>query len=66
MRSATATIFSRFVDRAIDSIFGVDLTLYDGVKVASQVTDFDPAAKLINLNYQGKNYTVSREGARRI
>jgi hypothetical protein len=55
-----------FVDLTIDSIFGTDLTLYDGIKVASRVTDFDAAARLINLNYQGKNYTVSREGARRI
>ena len=55
-----------FVDLTIDSIFGADLTLYDGLKVASRVTDFDAAAKLINLNYQGQNYTVSREGARRV
>ncbi len=55
-----------FVDLTIDSIFGAELTLYDGVKVTSRVTDFDPEAKLINLNYQGQNYTVSREGARRV
>lgn len=55
-----------FVDLTIDSIFGAELTLYDGVKVNSRVTDFDPEAKLVNLNYQGQNYTVSREGARRV
>jgi hypothetical protein len=55
-----------FVDLTIDSIFGAELTLYDGVKVTSRVTDFDSEAKLINLNYQGQNYTVSREGARHV
>jgi hypothetical protein len=54
-----------FVDLAIDSIFGADLTLYDGIKVRSRVADFDPHARLMNLRYQGQNYTVSREAAQR-
>ena len=53
-----------FVDLVIDSIFGVDLTLYDSIKVTSRLSDFDAGARLTNLKYQGKNYTVSREGAR--
>jgi hypothetical protein len=55
-----------FVDLVINSIFGADLTLYDGIKQTSRVTDFDAAARLINLNYQGQNYAVSHQGARRI
>jgi hypothetical protein len=55
-----------FVDLVINSIFGADLTLYDGIKLTSRVTDFDAGAKLTNLNYQGQNHTVSREGAHRV
>jgi hypothetical protein len=53
-----------FVDLVIDSIFGADLTLYDSIKVTSRLADFDAGARLTNLKYQGKNYTVSREGVR--
>ena len=52
-----------FVDLVIRSIFGADLTLYDGIKLNSKVGDFDANARLMNLNYQGKNYTVSKQGA---
>jgi hypothetical protein len=53
-----------FVDLVIDSIFGADLTLYDSIKVTSRLADFDAGARLTNLRYQGKNYTISREGVR--
>jgi hypothetical protein len=48
-----------FTDMVIDSIFGADLTLYDGIGMKSRLSDFDPEAKLSNLNYQGKKYTVT-------
>ncbi len=48
-----------FTDLVIDSIFGAELTLYDGLRVRSRLADFDPDAKLLNLHYQGKSYTVS-------
>ena len=48
-----------FTDLVIDSIFGADLTLYDGIRVKSRLADFDPAARLLNVNYQGKSYVIS-------
>jgi hypothetical protein len=48
-----------FTDMVIDSIFGADLTLYDGIGMKSRLIDFDPEARLSNLNYQGKLYTVT-------
>jgi hypothetical protein len=48
-----------FADMVIDSIFGADLTLYDGIGMKSRLSDFDPDAKLSNLNYQGKLHTVT-------
>ena len=47
----------------IDSIFGVNLTLFDGMRVTSRITDFDAEAKLVNLKVQGKSYTISKSGA---
>ena len=51
-----------FTDMVIDSIFGADLTLYDGIGTKSRLVDFDAAARLSNLNYQGKLYTVTHHG----
>ena len=48
-----------FTDMVIDSIFGADLTLYNGIGLKSHLADFDPEAKLVNLNYQGKRHTVT-------
>jgi hypothetical protein len=52
-----------FTDLVIDSIFGADLTLYDGIRVKSRLGDFDPAARLLNVNYQGKSHVISSGGA---
>ena len=48
-----------FTDLVIDSVFGANLTLYDGVQIQSRLADFDPKAKLVNLRHQGKTYTIS-------
>lgn len=53
-----------FIDLVIDSIFGADLTLNQGIRVTSRLQDFDPNARLLNLPYQGKSFTVSQSGAR--
>jgi hypothetical protein len=53
-----------FLDMVIDSVFGAELTLSNGLSVQSRVADFDPSARLRNLRYQGKRYDVSRDGAR--
>jgi hypothetical protein len=52
-----------FTDLVIDTIFGADLTLFDGMKVRSRLADFDPKARLLNLRYQGKKYVISAQGA---
>jgi hypothetical protein len=52
-----------FLDMVIDSVFGAELTLSDGLLVHSRVADFDPSARLRNLRYQGKRFDVSRNGA---
>ncbi len=44
-----------FTDLVIDSIFGANLTLFDGIRVQSSIADFDPNAKLFNLRHQSKN-----------
>jgi hypothetical protein len=51
-----------YMNLVIDTIFGADLTLYNGIQVNSRLKDFDPAARLANLNYQGRNCTLSGEG----
>jgi len=53
-----------FMSLVIDTIFGAELTLDGGIQVNSHLKDFDPSAKLVNLNYQGKNYAISEEGAK--
>jgi hypothetical protein len=52
-----------FTDLVIDTIFGVDLTRFDGVKVRSRLADFDSRARLVNFRHQGKNYVISGRGA---
>jgi hypothetical protein len=53
-----------FLDMVIDSIFGADLTLDNGIQVTSRLKDFDPDSKLEKLIYQGRDYTISGAGAR--
>ena len=55
-----------FTDLVIESIFGVEPTLYHGLRAAPQLAGFDGAAQLENLHYQGAEYTTSRSGVTRI
>lgn len=52
-----------FTDMVIDTIFGAQLTLFDGIKVRSRLSDFDSRARLVNLRYQNKNYVLSENAA---
>jgi hypothetical protein len=52
-----------FTDLVIDTIFGADLTLFDGIETQPRLADFDPKARLVNLRYQGKGYVISGKGA---
>jgi hypothetical protein len=49
-----------YTDMVIDSVFGADLTLFDGIRVKSRLVDFDPEAKLSQVSYQGKRYTITQ------
>ena len=63
METTGARLGGGFTDLVIDSIFGADLTLYDGIHVKSRLGDFDPGARLLNVNYQGKSHVISSRGA---
>ncbi len=51
-----------FTDLVIDTIFGANLSLFDGITAKPQLSDFDPKARLVNLRYQGKHYAISEKG----
>jgi hypothetical protein len=51
-----------FTDLVINTIFGANTTLFDGLKAQPKLADFDANASLRNLRYQGKNYVVSAKG----
>jgi hypothetical protein len=52
-----------FTDLVIDTVFGADLTLFDGLKTQSKLADFDSKARLVNLRHQGKKYVISAKGS---
>lgn len=54
-----------FAEVVIDSIFGAELTMSNGIRVNSRITDFDPAARLEGVKYQGALYTITKEGAQK-
>ncbi len=51
-----------FTDVVIDTIFGANPTLFDGLKAQPNLADFDANARMVNLRYQGKNYALSAKG----
>jgi hypothetical protein len=55
-----------FIDMVIESIFGVDPTLHNGIQVASKLAAFDAGATLQGLHYQGGEYSISARGAKKI
>jgi hypothetical protein len=54
-----------FTELVIDSIFGAELTLSDGIKVNSNLGNFDSSARLEGVRYQGALYTITKDGAQR-
>ncbi len=46
----------------IESVFGVDATLGNGVRWKGTTAALDPGARLENLRYQGGSYTVDHSG----
>ena len=54
-----------FTELVIDSIFGAELTLSDGITVNSRLGNFDSSARLEGVRYQGGLYTITKDGAQR-
>jgi hypothetical protein len=52
-----------FADLVIDTIFGANPTLFEGLTARPQLKDFDGKARLVNLRHQDKRYTISANGA---
>ena len=54
-----------FTELVIDSIFGAELTLSNGIRVNSHLGSFDSSARLEGVRYQGGFYTITKDGAQR-
>jgi len=55
-----------FTDLVLESIFGLDATVYDGLRAAPNLSAFDSDAKLEGLLYQGAGYNISSNGAQKV
>jgi hypothetical protein len=55
-----------FTDLVIDTIFGVEPTLYNGLHAVPKLGDFDPAARLEQIHYQGAEYAAGSNGVEKI
>ncbi len=51
-----------YVTAVIEGIFGVRATPGGGISAQPRFGSFDPDARLVDLAYQGKLYTVTRDG----
>ncbi len=51
-----------FTGLVIDTIFGADHTLFEGLRAAPKLAGFDENARLDQVHYQGGEYTVSNKG----
>lgn len=54
-----------FTELVIDSIFGAELTMSDGIRVQSHLAEIDPNARLEGVKYQGGLYTITKNGAKK-
>jgi hypothetical protein len=54
-----------FTDLVLEAIFGLEPTLYNGLRATPLLEAFDPNARLEGLLYQGAEYTISATGVRR-
>ncbi len=52
-----------FTDLVIDTIFGANFGLFEGMKAQPKLKEFDPNARLVNVRHQAKKYTISATGA---
>lgn len=54
-----------FTELVIDSIFGINFGLYDGLRAKPRLQEFDAGARLENVHYQGAEFSVGVDGVRR-
>jgi hypothetical protein len=55
-----------FTDLVIDTIFGIEPTLSDGLRASPKLSEFDSGARLENIHYQGAEYTAGSRGVEKI
>lgn len=55
-----------FTDLVIDSIFGVNFGLSDGLHSTPRLRAFDQGARLENIHYQGAEYAADAAGVKRL
>ncbi len=53
-----------YLEPIVDSLFGVNAGLFDGITAKPQFGKFDPKAELRNINYQGNLHTAGKNGIR--
>jgi hypothetical protein len=54
-----------FTDLVLESLFGIEPTLHDGLRAQPKLALFDPDARLEGLHYQGAEYSISASGVTR-
>jgi hypothetical protein len=64
-RGERPTTAGAFTELVIDSIFGAELTLSNGIRVNSHLGSFDSSARLEGVRYQGGLSTITKDGAQR-
>ena len=58
----TVSSHGSWINIIIESIFGVEASMSNGIKANPDFGQFDPKAELKNLPYQGKLYHVNKKG----
>jgi hypothetical protein len=53
-----------YLEPIVDSLFGIQAGLFDGITSKPQFGTFDANAQLRNINYQGKNFVADKRGVR--
>ena len=55
-----------YLEPIVDSIFGIDASLFGGITAKPNFGSFAAKAELRNINYQGKSYSADKKGIRRL
>jgi len=54
-----------YLEPVIDSIFGVNASLFGEITASPNFAGFDQRGELRNINYQGRRYTATKDGVKR-